>query len=337
MDRLEVTGAQLTETLVAVGVLLGGVIAALLLTRLLRRVVRLVARERGLDDALVRSLGLPLELAAVAGVAYGAARTLSYMEPYAGGAQRALVAVWIACAVLAGQRSASTLFEWQGRRGAQRAGGPLGHVLPLARRALNVTIVVVGALLVLDQLGVSISPLLAGLGIGGLAVALALQPLLTNLFAGWYVLSDGSIRVGDVIALQGGPSGRVQSIGWRATRLRTVDGTAVVLPNATLAAATVTNYGVQRPREVSVVYTFAYGTDLAHAEHVVREAARAVEAEGEPLVLFQTFLAGGVECLVRVRARDAAAVPALTSALVQRRHAALLAAGLVGAGAPPPV
>jgi len=338
MAGIDVTGEQLTETLIAAGVLAAGVALAVVLTRLLRRAIHLVTRDHGLDEALARSLRLPLELAVVAGIAYAAARTLFYVEPHTQGVQRALVFVWVGCAVLAGQRVASTLFEWQSRAVVRRDGGPLGHVLPLARRALNVAIVVVSGLLVLDQFGVSISPLLAGLGIGGLAVALALQPLLTNLFAGSYVLSDGSVRVGDVIAVHGGPSGRVVAIGWRATRLRTIEGTTIVLPNATLAAATVTNYGVQRPREVSVLLSFPYGADLALAERVLRDTAGAVAPGSEPLVLFQAFAGAGIECLVRVQARDAAAVPVLTSELVRELHAAVVAAGLAGVGgaSPPP-
>src|SRR5690606_11600593 len=109
-------------------------------------------------------------------------------------------------------------------------------------------------LLVLDQLGVAISPLLAGLGITGLAVAWALQPVLTNLFAGSYVMSDGSIRTGDFIVLRDGPSGRVEEIGWRITTLRSPEGLEIIVPNSILATAVITNFGVGRAEEVSVVY-----------------------------------------------------------------------------------
>ena len=78
------------------------------------------------------------------------------------------------------------------------------------------------------MMGISISPLLAGLGIGGFAFALAVQPILSNVIASSYMLSDSSVRVNDFIEIEGGPTGWVEDIGWRATRLRTFDNNLII-------------------------------------------------------------------------------------------------------------
>ena len=91
------------------------------------------------------------------------------------------------------------------------------HLLPIARRFAYSIIYVSGGLLILDQFSVNISPLIAGLGLGGLAVSLALQPTLSNLFAGTYVMTEGVVTEGDYIELENGISGYVVDVGWRST------------------------------------------------------------------------------------------------------------------------
>lgn len=237
---------------------------------------------------------------------------------------RAWLVLVVTVGVLAMQRAVHAALDWAAANTA-RSRGFAGFV-PLARRGTNVGIAILGVLLVLDQLNISISPLLAGLGITGVAVALALQPLLTNLFAGSYMLSDASINEGDVIAIAGGPEGRVESIGWRATRLGGPQpGSRVIVPNAVLAAATVTNYGANGPTEATATFPLARSADLALAERAAREvletiiATHAGVAEGaEPVVRFVRVTDKRVELLVNVRARSSDHILALQHELVRR-------------------
>ena len=101
-------------------------------------------------------------------------------------------------------------------------------ILNLLGKAL---ILLIGLLVTLDSLNISITPLLTTLGIGGLAVALAFKDTLANFFAGLYVLADRPIRVGDLVKIEGGPEGHVESIGWRSTRIAPGDNIAI-LPNS---------------------------------------------------------------------------------------------------------
>jgi small-conductance mechanosensitive channel len=275
---------------------------------------------------LLRAFGLPLLLLALAAGAFAIAGRLPDPSDYTVEAERLWAALALAVGLLLVQRVVATVLEWAARGAQRQVGGPIGHVLPLARRALNVAFFLIGTLLVLDQLGVSISPLLAGLGISGIAVALALQPLLTNLFAGSYVLSDASIRAGDYIVILNGPSGRVESIGWRATRMRDPEAdTTIIIPNATLAAATVTNYGGAGSTLASVVLSLPIDADLDLAESIatrelrtlIGESAHAASA-AEPVLRFQGATDERIALLLAARARSDSDVAALTHDIVKR-------------------
>jgi small-conductance mechanosensitive channel len=273
---------------------------------------------------LLRALRLPLVLLLLLGAADVAQRRLLPTERAGVTLDRLWLALLVGAGVLLVQRLLLATLDWAAADGARSRG--FAGMVPLVRRATNVGVAVLGVLLVLDQLGISISPLLAGLGITGIAVALALQPLLTNLFAGSYVLSDASIREGDVIALPGGPEGRVESIGWRATRLRGPEpGSLVIVPNATLAAATVTNYGANGPTEATAVFPLARSADLAQAERAALEVLQAliathagIASDAEPVVRFVRVTEKRVELLLRVRANSSEHVPALTHELIRR-------------------
>jgi small-conductance mechanosensitive channel len=112
-------------------------------------------------------------------------------------------------------------------------------ILNLVGKAL---IILIGLLVTLDSLSISITPLLTTLGIGGLAVALAFKDTLANFFAGLYVLADRPIRVGDLVKIEGGPEGHVESIGWRSTRIRTLANNIAILPNSKVSESMITNY-----------------------------------------------------------------------------------------------
>jgi small-conductance mechanosensitive channel len=106
------------------------------------------------------------------------------------------------------------------------------------------------AVLVSDAMGISLAPALTALGVGSLSVALALQDTLSNFFAGIYLLIDRPIRPGEFIRLDGGQEGYVDAIGWRSTRLKTLAPSTVIVPNATLSKAVITNFGATNPRLV---------------------------------------------------------------------------------------
>ncbi len=150
----------------------------------------------------------------------------------------------------------------------------------LAHAILKGTILVIGFLIILSVFGVSITPLITALGIGGLAVALALQDTLANLFAGIHILVEKSIRVGDFIRLETGQEGYVEDITWRTTRIRMLPNNMVVIPNSKLAQSVVTNYYLPEKRmSLLIPIGVSYSSDPEIVERILIEEAK--KAVGE--------------------------------------------------------
>ena len=208
--------------------------------------------------------------------------------------------------------------------------------LPLLRRFLRVFIYGLALVLVLDTLGYSIGLLLGGLGITGLAVALALQPTLTNYFAGTYVMSDQAIKPGDYIELQGGPAGYVVDVGWRTTKIRTWLNTLVVIPNAVMADTIITNYQGPDPALNILVYGgVSYASDLQHVEDVSLDVTRSVIADNaeavksmEPWFGFDSFGDSNVNFWIFLQATDRVGSFVVTNDLLKRLHARFAAEGI---------
>jgi len=153
-------------------------------------------------------------------------------------------------------------------------------VTGLARAAVRVFVLVIGGLILLDVLGVKITPLLTALGVGGLAVALALQDSLSNLFAGVHLLADRPIRVGDYVKIAESIEGYVLDVGWRSTRVRTLGNNVVIVPNKRVAESIIVNYDMpERRLGLAVPVSVAYGSDPERVEAVLVDEAKKAAAE----------------------------------------------------------
>ena len=115
-------------------------------------------------------------------------------------------------------------------------------VTTLTETLAQLAVLLLGIVLIFSAEGLQLAPILTALGVGGLAVALALQDTLANLFAGFYMAVAGQVRVGDYIKLNTGEEGYVADITWRSTTFRTLNKNLIVVPNAKLAQAIITNY-----------------------------------------------------------------------------------------------
>ena len=202
------------------------------------------------------------------------------------------------------------------------------RILPVARRVIPLTVYAIGGLIVLDMLGISISPLLGGLGITGLAVALALQPTLSNFFAGTNILSEGVFTEGDYIELQGGPAGYVQSVGLRSTRIRTWLNNDVIIPNSVLSSSIMVNYSRPDPRmNILVTCGVSYDSNLQRVNDIALEVARETiaanpEAEKEePWFGFERFGDSNIDFWVFLQANDRVGSFIVTNDLIKRLHA----------------
>ena len=160
----------------------------------------------------------------------------------------------------------------------------LGHQgVSILRNTLVGVALTAGVLVVLDQLGISVAPLLATLGVGALALALALQPTLGNIFAGIQLVAAAQFKVGDFLRVnEAGVEGYVTDIGWRTTTLRTLLDNYVIIPNSQLADSVLTNLYTPDPRvRLSIAVGVHYDTDLEEAERIARGVIREVQDETE--------------------------------------------------------
>src|SRR5690606_23283871 len=137
---------------------------------------------------------------------------------------------------------------------------------------IKVIVYCIGMLVILQSLGVSITPILAGVGVGGRAVALALQDTLSNLLAGIQVISTKQINPGDFIKLESGQEGVVEDISWRYTALKTGYNNTIIVPNSKLAGIIVSNYFLP---DKEIMFDIAvgvdYNSDLEKVERVTVE------------------------------------------------------------------
>ncbi len=169
-----------------------------------------------------------------------------------------------------------------------------------------------GGLIILQILGISITPMLTALGIGGLAVALALQDTLSNFFAGIHILLAGQIKVGDFVRMDTGEEGYIKDIGWRNTTILMLPNNMVVVPNSKLSGSILTNYSSpQKELNIYIPVGVSYSEDLERVEKVTVEVAEEVlnEVEGgmkgfKPLVRYKEFGDSSINFIVILRVRD---------------------------------
>lgn len=186
---------------------------------------------------------------------------------------------------------------------------------PVVSLVTNVTrfvVLVVGFLLVLGVLNVNITPYLAGLGIAGLAVSLALQATLTDLVSGMLLLASRQIAIGEYVKLSTGEEGYVSDITWRTTTIRQLSNNLVIVPNSKMTSLPVTNFHTNTQNSgISVELGVSYNSDLEQVERVTLEVARDVMRtvkggmpDFEPSVRFNTLGDYSIRLAVNMQAQE---------------------------------
>ncbi len=299
-------GFELSALILPVALLVAGVLTGcfirMLLTRRLHRLAPDVPRSHHLLLAVARGSAvlwfttLGLFLAASAAALPPQIQRL---------AARALLVLLIASVTWMLSRVLGELIGSHAKVGAL----PSATVITNVARGL---VLLVGLLVILQTLGVSITPMITALGVGGLAVALALQDTLANLFGGLHILLSRQVHTGDFVRLDGGHEGYVQDVTWRYTSILQNGSDLVVVPNAKLAAAITTN--LTRPDTrvaVPVGVCITYAADPDQAERVAAAVAREVlqEVDGAvpeftPVILFQKLGVATIQFTAMLQARD---------------------------------
>ncbi|REE94954.1 mechanosensitive ion channel-like protein [Thermomonospora umbrina] len=313
---------------VVASAVLVGVVLRTLLTRLTQRAE---GTRWAWDDLLARLLrDLAVVLTASAGL-WAAVLTIGFRPGVREVIGSILVAVIIFAVSLAGARLAAGIVS---EVGAGRSG--VSQSVTIFANITRAVVLVVGTLVLLQSVGVSITPMLTALGVGGLAVALALQDTLANLFAGVHILASKTVEPGDLVRLSTGQEGNIVDINWRKTTIRTLDDNLVVVPNARFADAILTNFH-QPAQEMSILIPakVGYGSDLEHVEKVTVEVGAEVMSEVAgavadyvPLVRFHTFGDSAIEFTVILRTQEFNDQFVVKHEFVKRLHARFRVEGI---------
>ncbi|HZD18451.1 MAG TPA: mechanosensitive ion channel family protein [Actinomycetota bacterium] len=320
---------DLVETVAWLG---GAVVVGLFLRFMFGRLERRAGATRWSGDEVLYAALADLALSgAVAVGAWATILALPLREGVRDIAERALVAALILLATVIVARLGARLIRAAalGRPGVAQSSSIFVNITRLV-------VFAVGFLVFLQTLGVSIAPLLTALGVGGLAVALALQDTLSNLFAGIHILASKKVQPGDFIRLDSGEEGYVVDINWRNTWIRQLPNNMVLVPNARLASAIVTNY--YRPeRELAVLLDVGvdYESDLAEVERVTMDVAAQVmrDVDGgvpgfEPFIRYHTFGDSSINFTTILRAREFTDQYLIKHEFVKRLHERFRAEGI---------
>jgi len=182
----------------------------------------------------------------------------------------------------------------------------------IIKGVIRVSVLSVGILVLMGTLGISITPIIASLGITSLAVALALQPTLENFFSGVQLVIDKPIRVGDFIELESKEQGFVEKIGWRSTWVKMLPNNMIIIPNSQLSKSRIINYFYpEKELSVPVDVSVHYSSDLEFVEQVTLEVARQVLIDHEwgvddynTFVVYHTFDSSSINFTVMLRAKE---------------------------------
>ncbi len=294
MEQYLQNSAYLKVFIIPSAVTIAVIVVLLLLRSAVFKVLRRWAGKSTsrLDDIIVQSVKLPSIYWALAiGIYVGVA--VSDLHPkYVNYLTKGIYILIILSITFVGASLAGKIFEGY----VKKSKVPL-PTTGLAQGIIKGTIIVVGFLIILTLLGISITPLITALGVGGLAVALALQDTLSNFFAGLHVLLEKSVRIGDFIKLESGEQGYVKDITWRTTRIRMLPNNEVIIPNSKLSQSIVTNYYLpEKKMSLLISVGVSYDSDPDWVEKVLVEEAKGAIGEvpgllgppegGEPFVRF---------------------------------------------------
>jgi small-conductance mechanosensitive channel len=316
---------KLEKVLVPGMYVIGGFLAGLLFEFIILKKVRQIAARTAWegDAILARSLRGVTTLWFTAAGMYAAIRTGEISHAQLGIVHKALLVIVALSVTVVVARISSAFVNLYSRR--------VGGVLMSTSMFANLTriiVFIIGALIILQTLGISIAPILTALGVGGLAVALALQDTLSNLFAGIHVIASKQVKPGDYIKLASGEEGYVKDITWRYTTIQELPDNMIIIPNSKLASSIVTNYYYpEKEMSVLVQVGVGYNSDLEAVERetieVAREVMRKVSggvARFDPFVRYHTFGDSSINLTVILRGMEFTDQYLLRHEFVKRLH-----------------
>lgn len=308
---LEISASSLVYALL---MLVGSIIFAYVVHSFFKRYALTFASktQTTLDDRILKILSTPLFLAILSFGLYTTFLSLPELQPFESFITKFFIGFWIVLITFVVLKLGDAFLDWYKEEVASKFQTEFTDFLPMLKRLFQIAVLVLGAILVLDNFGVEVTPLIAGLGIAGLAVALACQDTLSNFFAGIYLTADQPIKTKDYVKLDTGDEGYVVKIGWRSTQIRTRTNNLVIIPNSKLAQSIITNFSTPT-KEIgfAVPVQVAYGSDLEKVERILEQEAQKIlknikggVATYSPIVRCAAFGDFAVQFSVALRAQN---------------------------------
>jgi len=300
--------------LFAIATIIAGIVVAIIARIIVRWLEKFAeTTETKWDDIIIAAIGTPVQIGIIAFSVYVALKYFDIVP-----AQYAwiisgkvldsvyiLLGTWIAATLL------HDIVRIYGRQIAETTEGDMDdRIVDLLELAVRYVVWFAGIMLVMVNLEINITPFLAGAGIAGIALALAAQDLISNFFGGAIITVDKPFKVGDRIEVDT-HYGDVLAIGTRSTRLRTIDGKIVTLPNNKITSNSVVNYSEPDPRlRYTIPVTVAYGSDINRVKEllfeVVSDAIKNTDYfadEPAPRIFFSEFGDSALKFVIYVWAR----------------------------------
>lgn len=312
MDILEQL-ASYYDLLIALIVFIISIIIAKAVDLIIEKVDEKLAKRTNsiLDDLVLKAIRRPLFLAIILGGLLVSLYFVSALSLYFSEITNWFVILFIILGAYAATKLLNALLEWYATEMAHKTKTRVDKdFLPIFKKIGYVFVYAIAFMWILNQLGIEITPLIASLGIAGLAVALALQETLSNFFAGAHIVLDRPIKVGDYIELDSGDQGYVEEIGWRSTKIRTLPENLIIIPNAQLAQSKIVNYfGPKAEMNFIIPVGVSYDSDLEKVEKITMQIARNIMKkvpggvpDFEPLFRYTEFGDSNINFRVILRA-----------------------------------
>jgi len=320
-----VDSALLTQLGIALAIvggffIIGFIVEKFILTKL-KKIADVTQWE--CDEVIVCALRGRMQRWSIIGGVYIAVLTVSLPHDLAGLLKNILIVLFVLSATAAASDIAVGIINIYAKKSPR--------VFPSTSIFTNLTISVlfiIGILIIMQSLGISITPLLTALGVGGLAVALALQDTLSNFFAGLHILFSRPVRPGDYIRLDTGEAGYVVDITWRNTSIKDLFENMIVVPNSKMASAKVVNYALPAKETIIIVpISISYGSDLEHVEQITSQVAQEVMVKVPggvpdyiPLIRFHSFGEYSLQLNVILCVQEFAAQYLVKHEFIKRLH-----------------
>ena len=212
-----------------------------------------------LDDEILANIKLPIYLAVIVIGLYYSLTPLSILDPFLFQIKLIFSIIEILLVSFAVTRVINVLIAWYGERSRERKKDVSDHILFLFKRMLHITVYIFAFLFILWAFGINLSGALVGLGVGGIAIAFALQNVLSDLFSAFTIYFDRPFEIGDFVII-GSDMGTIKKIGMITTRIQTLQGEELVVSNQELVTTRIRNFKQMRNRRIVFGFGVIYGT-----------------------------------------------------------------------------